>query len=488
MKTLNRTNCSNALHCTERIIQFGEGNFLRAFADWMVARMNREAGFDSSIVVVKPRSGDGLETLNRQDGLFYLNLRGLDGSTTVNRIELVDSVSRGVNPYTAYEDYLALAEDPNMRFVISNTTEAGIAFDPSCRLSDTPALSYPGKLVQLLYHRYSHFHGDPSKGLIILPCELIAENGKVLRNCISKYIELWELGAGFSTWIDRSCVVCTTLVDRIVTGYPKEDAEKIKHSIGFDDALLVSSEPYHLWVIEGLREATAEFPADKVGLNVKFVDEEKPFHQMKVALLNAPHTLMSPIALLAGIKTVRKAIEDDQIDLFIRTVMENELKPTVPLDRGEIDRFASDVLMRFRNPFIRHELESIMLNAYSKYTARVLPALKMHVATKRTIPEGLALGLAALIVAYRGTNEVGDPIRLSDKEEIITMLSDGWKNTALREIVRRVFACCDIWGEDLTCIPGLEICVTSMIESILVDGIVSTISKYNESNTHKPIG
>lgn len=485
MKALNRINCSDALHCTERIIQFGEGNFLRAFADWMIARMNRVAGFGSSIVVVKPRPGNSMETLNRQDGLFYVNLRGLVNGTPYDHTELVDSISRGINPYTEYDDYLALAENPDMRFVISNTTEAGIAFDPTCQWNDKPASSYPGKLVQLLYHRYCHFHGDPSKGLVILPCELIADNGSILRDCVLKYIDFWGLDAGFSDWIDKHCTICTTLVDRIVPGFPKDHAEAIKHSIGFDDALLVSGEPYHLWVIEAPCEVATEFPAGKAGLNVKFVDDEKPFHQMKVALLNAPHTLMAPVALLAGIKTVREAVEDASIGSFIKRVMEHELKTTVALGREEVDRFASDVLMRFRNPYIRHELESIMLNAFSKYTARVLPALKAGIASTGAVPQGLALGLAALMVAYRGVDEKGGPIRLSDNEKNINLTSELWGKAGPRQTVETLLSRSDIWGEDLAQIPGLEECVVSMVESILTDGIVATILKY-ESNTYKP--
>lgn len=484
MRALNRNNCSEALLCTERIIQFGEGNFLRAFADWMVAGMNRKIGFDSSIVVVKPRPGNSLETLNRQDGLFFVNLRGLDQGTSVNCTELVDSVSRGVNPYTDYEDFLSLAENPDMRFILSNTTEAGIAFDPSCNLNDRPASSYPGKLVQLLYHRFRYFHGDPTKGLIILPCELIADNGAVLLDCIHKYMELWGIGTDFSDWVEHHCMVCSTLVDRIVPGFPRENADEIKESIGYDDALLVSGEPYHLWVIEGPGEVAGEFPADKAGFNVRFVSDGKPFHRMKVALLNAPHTLMAPIALLAGIKTVKEAVEDRLIGAFIRSVMEIELKPTVALAPKELDRFAADVLMRFRNPFIRHELESIMLNAFSKYTARVLPALKANVASTGAVPQGLALGLAALIVAYRGIDEGGRTLRLSDHERILAMTSDLWNRVTPRQVVKSLLSCSDIWGEDIAQIPGLEENVAVMVEAILTDGIAATVSRYNESHTN----
>lgn len=475
MRKLNRTTYPDARRCTERIIQFGEGNFLRAFADWMVARMNDTIGFDASVVVVKPRPGHSLETLNAQDGLFFVNSRGLVDGKPVNHTELVDSISRGINPYTDYEAYMALAEEAAMQFVISNTTEAGIVYDPTCRFDDRPAASYPGKLVQLLYHRYRHFQGDASKGLIILPCELIADNGAVLRRCISQYIELWGLEEGFAEWVKHHCEVCTTLVDRIVPGYPSDIAEEIKADKGYDDALLVSGEPFHLWVIEGSARVADAFPADKAGLNVRFTDNEKPFHEMKVALLNAPHTLMSPIALLSGIRTVREAVEDTTVGAFLHEVIQRELKPTVALDAAERDRFADEVLMRFRNPFIRHELESIMLNAFSKYTARVLPALKAGIARTGSVPQGLALGLAALLVAYRGTNEHGASIRLSDRDDIIALAADLWQHATPQETVHALLTRADFWGEDLSLIPALETTVTRMVETILSDGITATL-------------
>ena len=284
MKKLNRENVS-AKRYPERIIQFGEGNFLRAFVDWIVWNMNEKADFNSSIVVVQPIENGMIDMLNDQDCLYHLNLQGLDKGTKVNSLELMDVISRGLNPYTQFEEYLKLAENPEMRFVVSNTTEAGIAFDPACKLNDAPAKSYPGKLTQLLYHRFKTFDGAADKGLLVFPCELIFHNGTELKKCIEQYIELWELGEEFKNWFETACGVYSTLVDRIVPGYPRETIGEILEKIQLEDKLVVQAEIFHLWVIEAPEWVSKEFPADKAGLNVLFVPSEKPYHERKVTLL-----------------------------------------------------------------------------------------------------------------------------------------------------------------------------------------------------------
>ena len=206
MTILNRQTAQVKSYPT-KIIQFGEGNFLRAFVDWIIWNTNKATDFNAGVVVVQPIEKGMVEVLNSQDGLYHVNLQGIDKGQAVDSIELIDVINGGLNPYTQNDEYMALAENPDIRFVISNTTEAGIAFDPSCKLADKPASSYPGKLTQLLYRRYQHFNGDASKGLIILPCELIFLNGKELKKCIRQYIELWQLGEGFAQWFEAACGV-----------------------------------------------------------------------------------------------------------------------------------------------------------------------------------------------------------------------------------------------------------------------------------------
>ena len=320
MKQLNRTTATANQYPT-KVIQFGEGNFLRAFVDWIIWNTNQKTNFNAGVVVVQPIERGMVDMLNAQDGLYHVNLQGIDKGEAVDSIQMIDVINGGLNPYTQNAEFMALAEDPNIRFVISNTTEAGIAFDPSCKLDDKPASSYPGKLTQLLYHRYNHFNGDKSKGFIILPCELIFLNGKELKKCIYQYIELWQLGEGFKTWFEEACGVYCTLVDRIVPGYPKDTIEQIHERIGFSDNLVVKGEIFHLWVIEAPESVAAEFPADKAGLNVLFVPSEAPYHERKVTLLNGPHTVLSPVGYLSGLDTVRECVEDPEIGKYVRKVM-----------------------------------------------------------------------------------------------------------------------------------------------------------------------
>ena len=265
MKELNKQNVP-VITRPERIIQFGEGNFLRAFVDWIIWNMNAKADFNSSVVVVQPIEKGMVDMLNKQDNLYHVNLQGLDKGKTVNSLELIDVISRSLNPYTDFEAFIRLAEQPEMRFVISNTTEAGITFDPACRLEDAPAASYPGKLTQLLYHRFKTFNGDKSKGLIIFPCELIFLNGHKLKETIYQYIDLWQLGEEFRNWFEEACGVYATLVDRIVPGFPRKDIDAIKEKLQYNDNLVVQAEIFHLWVIEAPQEIANEFPADKAGL------------------------------------------------------------------------------------------------------------------------------------------------------------------------------------------------------------------------------
>ena len=474
MKPLNRQNAKANLY-PERIIQFGEGNFLRAFVDWIVYNMNKKAGFNSGVVVVQPIENGMVDMLNAQDGLYHLNLQGIDKGREVDSLEMIDVVTRGLNPYTRFDEYLKLAENPDMRFVISNTTEAGIAFDPSCKLDDKPAKSYPGKLTQLLYHRYKTFNGAADKGFIIFPCELIFHNGIELKKCIEQYIELWALGADFKKWFETACGVYSTLVDRIVPGYPKDTIDSILAKIGYDDKLVVKAEIFHLWVIEAPESVAKEFPADKAGLNVLFVPSEKPYHERKVTLLNGPHTVLSPVGYLSGLNTVKECVEDGVVGKFVHKVMFDELLPTLDLPKAELEQFANDVLDRFRNPFVKHFVTSIMLNSFPKYKTRDLPGLKIYLQRKGTLPDGLVLGLAGIITYYKGGMRGADEIVPNDAPEIIDLLKKLWATGDVAKIAEGVLAAGFIWGEDLNEIPGLTAKLTGCLSSIENKGMVETV-------------
>ena len=474
MEALNRQT-AKAVSYPEKVIQFGEGNFLRAFVDWIIWNTNQKTDFNAGVVVVQPIAKGMVDVLNSQDGLYHVNLQGIDKGEAVDSIQMIDVIRRGINPYEKFEDYLALAENPDIRFVISNTTEAGIAFDPSCRLEDRPASSYPGKLTQLLYHRYRHFEGDMSKGLIIFPCELIFLNGKHLKKCIYQYIELWNLDEGFKNWFEQACGVYCTLVDRIVPGYPKDTIDQIHERIGFSDQLVVKGEIFHLWVIEAPESVAAEFPADKAGLNVLFVPSEAPYHDRKVTLLNGPHTVLSPVGYLSGLDTVRECVEDPEIGRFVRKVMYEELLETLNLPRPELDAFADSVVERFVNPYVKHFVTSIMLNSFPKYKTRDLPGLKTYLERKGELPEGLVLGLAAIITYYKGGKRGDDEIVPNDDPAIMNLLKDLWAEGDIRKIAEGVLGAEFIWDEDLNAIPGLTDLVAADLELIAQEGMRAAV-------------
>ena len=475
MERLNRSSAGITNTYPERIIQFGEGNFLRAFIDWMVYNMNQKADFNSSVVVVQPLPTGMIDMLNEQDGLYHVNLQGLDNGNTVNSIELIDVISRSLNPYSQFEEYLKLAEQPEMRFVVSNTTEAGIAFDPACKLTDAPACSYPGKLTQLLYHRFKTFDGAVDKGLIIFPCELIFHNGTELKKTIRQYIELWQLGEDFSNWFENACGVYSTLVDRIVPGYPRETISEILEKIQIDDKLVVQAEIFHLLVIEAPESVAAEFPAHKAGLNVLFVPDEKPYHERKVTLLNGPHTVLAPVAYLSGLDIVRECLTDEVISKFLHQVMFNELIETLDLPKEELNKFANDVLDRFNNPFVKHYVTSIMLNSFPKFKTRDLPGLKIYLERKGKLPVGLVLGLAAIITYYKGGKRGDTEIVPNDDKAILDLLTELWATNNIQKVTEGVLAAEFIWGENLNNIAGLTDTIVLYLNMIQENGMKKSV-------------
>ena len=488
-KALNKLTAPKSV-APERIIQFGEGNFLRAFVDWIIWNMDAKTNFNGSVVVVQPIDRGMVDWLNGQDCLYHVNLQGRLNGEAVNSLERIDVISRALNPYSQNAAFMALADQPEIRFVISNTTEAGITFDPACKFTDAPASSYPGKLVQLLYRRYKTFNGDPKKGLILMPCELIFLNGHHLKECIYQYIELWKeyLGAdyeGFKEWFTKYNYVCATLVDRIVPGFPRKDIAAIQEKVGYADNLVVQAEIFHLWVIEkpenmSIDELREEFPAEKAGLHVLIAESEKPYHERKVTLLNGPHTVLSPVAYLSGINIVRDACNDPVIGKYIHKVQFEELMETLNLPMDELRQFASDVLERFNNPYVDHQVTSIMLNSFPKFETRDLPGLKTYLERKGQLPKGLVLGLAAIITYYKGgTRADGAPIQPNDAQEIMDLLTQLWATGNTRKVAEGVLGATDIiWKEskqNLNEIPGLTDMVEGFLNDIQSKGMVETV-------------
>ena len=431
-----------------------------------------------------------VEWLNGQDCLYHVNLQGKENGQPVNTLTRIDVVSRALNPYAQNQAFMALAEQPEMRFIISNTTEAGIAFDDTCKFDDKPAASYPGKLVQLLFHRYQWFNGDPTKGMILMPCELIFLNGHHLKKCIYQYIELWkdDMGAdyeGFKEWFTKYCYVCATLVDRIVPGFPRDTINEIREKIGYKDDLVVKAESFHLWVIEkaenmSVEQMKEEFPAEKAGLHVLITDNEKPYHARKVTLLNGPHTVLSPVAFLSGVNIVRDACEHPVIGKYIHKVQFEELMQTLDLPMEELEKFASDVLERFENPFVDHQVTSIMLNSFPKYETRDLPGLKIYLQRKGQLPQGLVFGLAAIITYYKGgQREDGTPIMPNDDQKIMDLLKELWATGDTQKVAEGVLGSTDIiWKEskqNLNEIPGLTELVKKDLDLIQEKGMLEAV-------------
>lgn len=451
--------------------------------------MNQKTDFNASVVVVQPIEKGMADVLNGQDCLYHVSLQGLENGKQVDSITRIDCISRALNPYHQFKAFMALAEQPEIRFVISNTTEAGIAFDPSCRFHDAPASSYPAKLTQLLYRRFRTFGGHPERGLIIMPCELIFLNGHHLKECIVQYIDLWKEDLGtdyeaFREWFEKYNYVCATLVDRIVPGYPKKDIEEIWQRISYVDNMVVRGEAFHLWVIERPQNMSAEqlkqeFPAEKAGLNVLITDSEAPYHERKVTLLNGPHTVLSPVAYLSGIDIVRDACQHPVLGRFIQKVMYEELMQTLNLPMQELQEFAARVLERFENPYVDHQLTSIMLNSFPKYKTRDLPGLKTYLERKGQLPQGLVLGLAAIITYYKGgSRSDGTPIQPNDDPQIMNLLTNLWQSEDLHAVTHGVLAAQDlIWQEhgDLNEIPGLTQMLTHFLKMIQEQGMLETV-------------
>ncbi len=485
LKALNKLTAPKSV-MPEKIIQFGEGNFLRAFVDWIIWNMDQKTNFNGSVVVVQPIERGMAEWLNGQDCLYHVNLQGRLNGEAVNSLERIDVISRALNPYSQNAAFMALAEQPEIRFVISNTTEAGIAFDDSCKFTDAPASSYPGKLVQLLYRRYKTFDVDPKRGLIIMPCELIFLNGHHLKDCIYKYIELWkdDLGAdyeGFKEWFTKYNYVCATLVDRIVPGFPRKEIAQIQEKIGYKDNLVVQAEIFHLWVIEKAENMTceelrAEFPAEKAGLHVLIAESEKPYHERKVTLLNGPHTVLSPVTYLSGVNIVRDACNHEVLGKYIHKVQFEELMETLNLPMDELRQFATDVLERFNNPYVDHQVTSIMLNSFPKFQARDLPGVKTYLERKGELPQGLVFGLAAIITYYKGGKRAdGAEIVPNDDQKIMDLLKELWATGDTQKVTDGVLGAEFIWGEDLHNVAGLAELVKKDLDLIQEKGMLEAV-------------
>lgn len=412
----------------ERVIQFGEGGFLRGFVDWMLQKLNESGMWNGSVVVVQPIEKGMCDQLSAQNCVYTHVMRGMEGGSPQVRKDIVDCISRCVKPYEDFEAYKELAKNPDFRFIFSNTTEAGIAYEPGDRLEDAPPKSYPAKLTVLLYERFKAGLG----GFLIIPCELIEKNGQRLKEIVLQYAGDWNLGEDFVRWLESENTFYNTLVDRIVTGYPRDE----KLDLNYEDHMLDTSELFHLWVIEGDTAAACELPFDKAGLNVIWTkDELDKYRTRKVRILNGAHTSLVPYAMLRGFDTVKSCVDDPEMLAYMKRCIFDEIIPTLDLPEAELKAYAESVLERFANPFIKHYLSSIALNSVSKFKVRVLPSILTYITRYQKMPKTLLEAFGALLRFYRTD-------MANDDAEVMAFL----KTASVEEALANT----SLWGQDLS--------------------------------------
>jgi len=467
-----------------KVLQFGEGNFLRAFVDYFLDIANENGYIDGDVVIAKPIEYGNLDRFHAQDCRYTVLLRGIENGKRVESTRLVTCIQDAVDCYTEYEKYASLASLASLRFIVSNTTEAGIVLDINDRLAYNPPITYPGKLTKFLYERARAFHYAQEKGLIILPVELIDDNGIALKRCVYALAAQWELGEQFIRWLDDACVFTSTLVDRIVTGYPAGEAQALWQKLGYEDQLLDTAEPFGLWVIESDKDIRDELPFDKCGLPVIFTDNQKPYKQRKVRILNGAHTSFVPVAYLCGHDTVKQAMDDPAIKQFVLETLHGEVIPTLELPKKDLESFADAVISRFENPYIEHRLLSISLNSVSKWRARCMPSFLAYIDKTGDLPAHLTFSLAALMALYQGYEikdgalqcmRDGSTYQILDDEAVLRFFLAVSKLPVQEQVVsileNELF-----WGENLSTIQGLAQTMSHILEEIKQYGMKTVLS------------
>lgn len=489
-QTLDRLDYDGYLlhEAPERVLQFGAGNFLRGFVEDFIDRINETAGFCGKVVIALPIPTGPADQINAQGGLYTLLLRGSEEGKPVSRRRVISCVSRCIKTYEDYPALLDCAKNPALRFLVSNTTEAGIVYDGSCRFDDTPPASFPAKLTRFLYERYTL--GLP--GFLILSCELIDHNGDELKRCVLKHVEQWDLPAAFTDWVEHENRFCSTLVDRIVTGYPHDEAETLWKQLGYEDHLLDTAEVFGAWVIEGPPSLREELPFERVGLPILVTDDCTLYKQRKVRILNGAHTTMVLGAYLAGQNIVRGCMEDEVIRGFLNRTVESEIIPTLDLPRRELTEFAAAVFERFQNPYIDHRLLDIALNSTAKWKARVMPSLLEYVKRKGEVPPCLTFSFAAYLCFYHGGRERsqngllgrrgGETYEIRDDPWILDFYYDHRNDDSLA-LARAVIGNRQMWDGALLELPNFEEKVAAALERIQTVGMYQALRECLESST-----
>ena len=463
----------------EKVMQFGEGNFLRAFVDDFIDIANEKAGFNGKVVLVQPIAQGLTDLINQQEGLYTLYLRGSEKGVKVDDKRVISAVSRCINPYGNWDKVLELARSEELEIIVSNTTEAGIVHDTESAFDQNPPVSFPAKLTRVLYERFS----AGRKGIVMLSCELIDNNGKELLKCVNQYIDDWKLKDDFRRWVNEENIFCSTLVDRIVPGRIRDskEAEALAAANGYEDPLTDVGEVFGIWVIEGPEGLEDRLPFKKAGTPVIVVPDVTPYKKRKVRILNGAHTGFVLGAYLAGFDIVRDCMHDDTVREYMNKMLYDEVIPTLPLDKQDLEEFARAVQDRFNNPFVNHELMSISLNSTSKWRARNMPTFLDYVQEKGELPACLTTSFAAYIAFYssdiQGLTEQGLVCRrpkgneytVSDDRYVLEFYYDHRQDSP-EELVHAVMTHPEMWGTDLTAVPGFEEAAVRILKTIRAEG------------------
>ena len=463
-----------------KIMQFGEGNFLRAFIEWIIQNLNDKGAINSSVAVVQPMPFGRIKELSEQDGLYTLRLEGIDKGKTVKSSQVIDVIGDCINPFTDYEHFLSYAKSQDLQVIISNTTEAGIAVDPTDTDFSQCPKSYPGKLLALLKARYDYFDGDMTKGLAIVPCELIDNNGDELYRCLTELAEINHMDKKFIEWMQTANHFTSTLVDRIVPGYPRNEIEQIQKETGYIDNNVVKGEIFHLWVLRKEPVVQKYLPADSTGLNVIFADDIKPYKQRKVKILNGSHTAMVPVAYLCGIDTVGEAVNDPVIGKYVHDFIFDEVNPTIDLPQNEMIDFANSVIERYKNPFIRHELMSIALNSTTKFRTRLLPTLEDYIRIKGALPKHLLFSFAAIVEFHKGVRGE-EKIALKDDPHYLEHWAKLWAefDGDYTKLAKAALSWTEAWEVDMNTLhPDITATVAEYLEDMDRNGMKSAVARF----------
>jgi tagaturonate reductase len=482
-----------------KILQFGEGNFLRAFIDWQVDIANEKTDFNGSVVIAQPLAKGMADFINDQNGIYTTVLRGIENGKMIKDYRKITSVKSCINIYEDYSSYIKYAECDTLRFIVSNTTEAGITYAEGCSIDDEPPVSFPAKVTQFLYKRYVEFNGAKDKGIVFIPCELIEANGDNLKRIINQYAIEWNLGEEFISWINESCTFTNTLVDRIVTGYPRKTADELCEELGYKDNLLDTAERFHLFVIESdgdLEALKKELPLEEAGCNVIWTHDQSFYRTRKVRILNGAHTLFVPTAFLYGLSSVSESLENETVYTFLKKGLFEEIIPSLDGDKEALKEYAAAVLERFANPYLEHQLLSISLNSVSKFKVRDLTSVLAYYEKFNKAPMTLAYSLAALMTFYKGSGVAnremsgirnGESYPIRDDESVLKAFealyseNDYSSKEGRESIVSSVLKRTDWWGLDLTTLEGFSDAVLASYNSIAEDGIVNSLKAYTKT-------